>query len=65
MSVDDVFKLTNDMEISKKVMIVADDVRRYHWFNQAKALGVVYSPRDLPFTDLVLFSWIRGISNNV
>lgn len=60
---DELIEITGSKEITEDVLSIVEDVKRYSFFKQSQDLGIVYGPKDLTFTDMLLFSWIRGTVN--
>ena len=56
--------LVGDKEKVNLILNVVNDVRRYDFFRMSQDLGIVYGKNDIPFTDMILFSWIKGSKRN-
>jgi hypothetical protein len=60
MTKDELMSLVGDEETVNSILEVSNDVTRYRHFRASVDLGIVYGPRDLTFTDMILFSWIAN-----
>ena len=55
--------LVEDEERVDKIIEVTRDVHRYGFYKSSIDIGVGYSPRDLTFSQMMLYSWIKdGLS---
>lgn len=64
MKKDDLAKLLGDDKKASDILKVSELVNKYCFFSNSLDIGVTYSPRDLSFTDMLIYSWIKdGLSN--
>jgi hypothetical protein len=56
--------LTNDPKLSEEIIEVKKLVNKYCFYSNSIEIGVTYSPRDMSFSEMMLFSWIKdGLSH--
>ena len=51
--------MVGDKEKEDGIWSVVKDIERYSFFNKGLSLGISYTPKDLSFTDMLLFNWIK------
>lgn len=56
--------LDDSEERADTILEVAEDVKRYGFFLDAKDLGIVFGPNDLSFGEFLLFDSIRRQRGN-
>lgn len=55
--------LDGDKFKAKRIIEVTKDVLRFTYHRDALGIGIVFGPNDIPFSDILLFSWIKeGLS---
>lgn len=55
--------LEGDIEKVDKIFKVRRDVGRFLYFKGAVDLGINFTPRDLSFSDLLVFGWIKDAAD--
>jgi hypothetical protein len=61
---EDLINLTGDSDLSEKIVEVSKLINKYCYFFNSVDLGVKYTPQDLSFSEMMLYSWIKdGLSN--
>jgi hypothetical protein len=52
-------KLVQDKSLARDIMEVSKEVNRFIFYNNSLDIGIKYTPQDLKFTDMLLYSWIK------
>ncbi len=51
--------LTRDKELTSGIFEAMKDVTRFTFFHNSIELGIKFSPQDMKFSDMMLYSWIK------
>jgi hypothetical protein len=41
------------------IIDVTNDISRYSYYKSSLNIGINYSPKDLSFSEMLIFSWIK------
>ena len=64
LKIDELSRLIGNEKSAADILEVSRLVNKFCYFSNAIEIGVTYSPRDLSFSEMLIFSWIKdGLSN--
>lgn len=56
---EELIDLVEDENTVEEIIKLQKEIKEYTYFKQARDLGITYTPKDLSFSRMILFSSIR------